>query len=466
MRAGAAGRPSIRLLARAGLLLALTLAVSGCWDRREIETLAFVMTLGIDRASDGRNYTVTASIALPRQLRGGGGEGGGGTAQAGGGAGTSRWLVTGTGETIFEAWRSIQESSSRRITGAHVQLIVIGEELCRQGVAPVEEFLDRDRDFRRTINLIVAEGPAQAILEATPQLEPLLALSFRGIKKWNRTVGTAWIATTRVERDMMASEGQELACGRIRLTSAKEVPRLADFPTPDEFPGGEEARGQQPPEEDRPREQKPGSGGSSGAAGGQAKVGAATPPAEEARKKPEILIAGGSVFKRDRLVGWMNRRETRGFLLIQNQPFIGPIVVRAGKDRRIRVSLETTHFRTRRRVLLRNGRPEAEVEVRWQGNVAEVMGNFNLTDTGKLAELERLTAEAIREDMRACLSRVQKDLKSDVIGIGASLRRAYPQEWQRLKQDWDRVYPEVPVTIRVRAKLRRVGVVTRPLKME
>jgi spore germination protein KC len=162
----------------------------------------------------------------------------------------------------------------------------------------------------------------------------------------------------------------------------------------------------------------------------------------------------------------MNRQEARGFLLIRDQPFTGPIVVLAGEDRRVRVALETSHFRTRRRVLLRNGRPAVELEVRWDGNVAEVMRSFDLTKPGALGELEKLAAAAITNDMRACLRRVQKELKSDVVGFGASTRRAHPRDWQRLRKNWDRIYPEVPVTVRVQAKLRRVGVVTRPLTVQ
>lgn len=450
MRNGARLRRFVRLV----VVLALAAAFAGCWDRREIEQTAFVTALGIDRAAGGGDFTVTAALAEPRELQAGGGDGGGRRTAggAGGGEDAPRWVVTGTGSTVFEAYRSIQETSPRRLSGAHVQVVVIGEELCRQGVAPVEEFLDRNPEFRRTINFMAAEGPAQPIVMAVPDLERLMSQTFRGISLWHRLAGTGWVVTVLTEREMIAAEGQELACGRIRLTTGKQAPSLFHFPAPTGYPGVQEAA---EPEAERREHPSP-----------------PVPIAQQqftatelqARRTPELLVAGGSVFKGDKLAGWMNRQETRGFLYLRNDRHQGLVTVTVREKKPVKVTLETKRFRTRRQVLFRHGLPEIAVEIRWEGNVGEVAGDLDITRPGGLAQLEKLAAAAIQRDVEACLRRVQKQLKSDVVGFGASIRRTRPRVWKALKKDWDRLYPEVKVHVAVRAKLRRVGVVTRPLK--
>ncbi|MGE5554216.1 MAG: Ger(x)C family spore germination protein [Betaproteobacteria bacterium] len=439
-----------RLLWAAALSAVLATA-GGCWDAREIETLGFVMALGIDQAPNRGKFTVTAAIALPKQLQTGGGAGQGTGGGSGRGEEPPRWIVTGTGDTIFEAIRSLHESSPRRIFLGHTQLFIIGEDLCRQGVGPVEEFFNREKDVRRTVGLLAAEGPAQPIIEAAPRLERVLSLTYTGIERWNPVSSTAHVVPLREQLYEKAAEGQELASGRILLTSAKQAPKPSKSTMPTEFPGvgaAEAAEGQQ---------------GQQGEQGRQGQTGTAS-PAEEAQKKPEILIAGMAAFKGDRLVGWLNRQETRGYLFIRNRPVRGSIVITAGTDKPVKVALESKASRTTTKVVMRRGRPEIQLKVRWNGNIAEVMGSLDVTRQEVMEQIQRRAATAIRSDMLAALKRAQKELKTDIFGFGAKVRRAHPREWARLKKDWDTLYPEVEVAIQVEAKVRRVGVVTKPLR--
>ena len=51
------------------------LVLSGCWDRREINDVAFVLASSIDKEND--LYRVSILIPLPGNMGGGGGGGGG-----------------------------------------------------------------------------------------------------------------------------------------------------------------------------------------------------------------------------------------------------------------------------------------------------------------------------------------------------------------------------------------------------
>nr|MDA8233335.1 Ger(x)C family spore germination protein [Clostridia bacterium] len=71
---------NLRTLTSILILLLLTSFLSGCWDRRELEEQAFVLTLGVDKGTIPSSFLWTFQIAIPRQLAGGqtGGGGGGG----------------------------------------------------------------------------------------------------------------------------------------------------------------------------------------------------------------------------------------------------------------------------------------------------------------------------------------------------------------------------------------------------
>ncbi|NLG79633.1 MAG: Ger(x)C family spore germination protein, partial [Firmicutes bacterium] len=63
-------RPALSLL----LFLVTVVCASGCWDRTEVDDLAFIMAIGLDEAPNDQVY-VTFHIAVPRAVAGGGGSG-------------------------------------------------------------------------------------------------------------------------------------------------------------------------------------------------------------------------------------------------------------------------------------------------------------------------------------------------------------------------------------------------------
>ncbi|MBX5477244.1 MAG: Ger(x)C family spore germination protein, partial [Clostridia bacterium] len=57
--------------------LAASLALSGCWDRVEVNDLAIVLAAAVDVPSEGPGYEITVELAQPAALGLGGGGGGG-----------------------------------------------------------------------------------------------------------------------------------------------------------------------------------------------------------------------------------------------------------------------------------------------------------------------------------------------------------------------------------------------------
>lgn len=58
------------------MLLLCTIFIAGCWDRKEINDIAFVIGIAVDKEQD--NYRSSLQIALPGQSGSTGSSGGGG----------------------------------------------------------------------------------------------------------------------------------------------------------------------------------------------------------------------------------------------------------------------------------------------------------------------------------------------------------------------------------------------------
>jgi len=138
----------------------LSLLLIGCWSSREVESLAFVMALGVDTAEEWVQLTV--QVALP--AGGGGSEGGarGGDAPI--------WMTSTKAASITEGLAKLPAVFGREPFLGHLQVVVVGEEYAAQGIAELLDFLARERQVRETARLAVAIGKAEELLKVEPKV--------------------------------------------------------------------------------------------------------------------------------------------------------------------------------------------------------------------------------------------------------------------------------------------------------
>ncbi|CAI6087739.1 Ger(x)C family spore germination protein [Cohnella sp. JJ-181] len=145
----------MKRLLHIGLLLSV-LFLSGCWDRTEINDLAFITGTAFDLTESGE-YHLTVQIALPSSTPGGG---------AGEGPQQKFFVLAANGKNVNEAFAMIQKKSSRKLFTAHRSVIFIGESLGRHGINNVLDVFAHDpRQRLRTYIMLVKGGEASRVLD-------------------------------------------------------------------------------------------------------------------------------------------------------------------------------------------------------------------------------------------------------------------------------------------------------------
>lgn len=152
-------------------LLVISLLLSGCWDRREVNDLAIISTVGLDQADEG--LTLTVRVVVPSRSRPSGG------GQTGADTGRTSVVFSATGRTIMDAAKKIQLRSSRWLFWGQARVLVVGQQLADAGLGPVLDFWRRHREPRQTMQIAVAADTALALLQAEPGLERLLSEALR-----------------------------------------------------------------------------------------------------------------------------------------------------------------------------------------------------------------------------------------------------------------------------------------------
>ncbi len=142
------------------LLCILPLLLSGCWSKRELNELAIVVALGIDKVED--EFEITVQIVDPSEVS---------MRQAS----TQRTPVISyhsRGETIFEAIRKMTTIAARKPYFAHLQVVILGEDLAKEGISDSLDLIARDHEFRKDFDVIMShEATAKEVLNFLPPIE-------------------------------------------------------------------------------------------------------------------------------------------------------------------------------------------------------------------------------------------------------------------------------------------------------
>lgn len=118
------------------LILLCPCLLTGCWSQFELNERAFVSGIYVDKAANG-NMEISLSFSLPNRL----------VPSDLGGAGTTGKpysLQSATGKTFTEAYKKIQATLTRNISWGHTRIIIISEEMARDGIRDILEFVLRE----------------------------------------------------------------------------------------------------------------------------------------------------------------------------------------------------------------------------------------------------------------------------------------------------------------------------------
>ncbi|MDK2880415.1 MAG: spore germination protein [Clostridia bacterium] len=406
------------------LLVILLLSTSGCWSRREIQTLTINSAIGIDRIITNGRPKILLSVLTLRPTRAAGVRSGGNTGQS---PETSPGqVISVTGETIQDAVRNWNMRSSRQLFMAHTVLIVIGETVAREGIGRVIDFGNRNRDIPKRAMVVVCQGQARDCLQAIPEFEPLLATEAYNILNLNKlfTSKTRGRNLLQVMYDLM-TPGIETTLASLKTFTPPEKGSVVR----QDAPGGEKesGNGNQP----------------------QQKI---------------FTVTGIVAFRGEKLAGRLNEVETQGLMFIRDEAQ-GGIIPLAFNSTQDNASYLFRDVRTKVKPIVKRTGIAFQVKIKGTGElIATAPETVDITKRGDVKKMEALINREVERRCRNAVARA-KGLRSDVFGFGDKLHRTHPQVWRKIENRWEETFPYVNVDIQADFSLEHSGLLTRSLKI-
>lgn len=381
--------------------------LTGCWDRKELNELGIVVAIGIDKIDDTGKFLLTSQVVRPSALK---------KQQGGTGNEPTYEIVMTEGHTIYEAIRNTVKEFDRRSFFSHIKVIVVSEAIARESMAEIIDFISRTHEIKKISWLMVARGAeAGKVLEIKHGIENVQATYMEGIIKRQKV---NFETTTNSVIDFiksMTGEGINPVTGVFTVTGSKQV-----------LPGGK------------------------GTQAGEA-----------------LILSGTAVYKKDKLAGFLNNEDTIGLNLVIGSPKNGIIEVPALINKDKKISIEIKKVKSKIKSSIADGKVGISVHLKLEGNITEVEDATDVSDPAVIDRINGEFRDFIKKNAKATVAKIQKELRTDILGFGSAFKKDYPKVWESYaKGQWDAMFPDITCTIDAETNVKLTGMLVKPLSSQ
>lgn len=174
----------------------------GCWNYREIDTLAIVAGIAIDKDVATNKYLVTTEII---------------TSQTQGGSSlVSSEIYTAEGDSIFSAVRNTINKTGLKLFWSGAKVVIISKSVASDGVIPVIDWTNRSSDVRSDMWVLISKGNSAAeILKTKSKLNLITSYHIDDAMQSGRTLSKFTDSRLWSFIDGMSSEGKAEAVATV-----------------------------------------------------------------------------------------------------------------------------------------------------------------------------------------------------------------------------------------------------------
>ena len=384
---------------------------------RDIETMELIRTLALDAGAEQDQVTVTVSGGVQRT----GSEG----------QGEKPALFTKDAKTVYDACNAIQAHSSKYVFFGHVTEWVLGEEIARQGLMDLTDFMERDAQIRlNTKAFVVKGGKAEDVLRETASKSSAATERLQSIEVDYQLKSVAYSYTVQ---DIIG-QMQENGCGLIPAIELK----------------------QNVEEEQSTEVEKTGESSSGGSEEAQGQE-------EQTQNETEIRSVGYGYFKDNRLMGFLNEYQARGVNLLLNQAESGTVEVELpnGSVAALRLVKSRCKWDIEVKEDVVTG-ITAQLEV--EANLAELRGEADLADQELIRQLRQGLSETIQKEVEQVLVMSRRE-QADFLHLRRIAAVREPWLNESTQEHWEEWFPQMELKAEVKGVVRRSYDIGEPIKM-
>lgn len=173
----------------------------------------------------------------------------------------------------------------------------------------------------------------------------------------------------------------------------------------------------------------------------------------------DVKVSGAGIINNYQFKGWLGEVDTAYLLVLKGDAkWLGGMSVRH-KDHTTPVNIRV--HKSRYKLVEDENNIKILAEIKMEGEVKQTSfeAEQSMLDHEVMKEVERLVREDTERKLRNSITTIQKEFRTDVLGIDKYLRQSHHKLWHRLEKDWTEIFPNIDIDVSVDIKIRRIGLV-------
>lgn len=383
----------------------LMILMSGCSGKTEINDLGLVMAVGLDKGTKEGTLQLTAQIVRPADARGQ-------TGAPSGQTGESIWSTTATGDSIFSAIRHLGRHSSRRIYWAHNYIIVINEELAKEGIAEIIDFFSRNHQLRMRTLVAVTPDAASELVSTITSLEVVPGQAIDDLFLYSSITAAAPKTEMIDLQSAYLSDSTHPVLARLSLQKH----------------------------------------------GIKNKEPTANPTINQ------IELDGTGIFKDDKLLGTIGADDTKGYLFFRENVDSGAVVAQCPSNPDESMAVELKHQSFNVTPKYKDDQVSFDVELKSYVQLVEAGCPFSIKNQQQVQQLEEQLEESLKGKLERVVKLAQEEYKVDFLQLGRVFNNRYPAEWRKIGPNWEEEFTKAKVNVQVDIEIKSSVLLYQPTK--
>jgi Ger(x)C family germination protein len=304
------------------------------------------------------------------------------------------YVISNTGQSLLEMTRDLLGQDNKMLWWEHLQTIIISEAAVREtGLKPILDWFMRDREMRWRIRVFITPSEARPLLEYQPPSGEAGGIFFAGIVQNHR-------------RNMhIAGARTDLGWASQALDNGADIylPRIE-------------------------------------------------------LKDKVVKVNGTAAFKKDKFAGYVDDYAIKGIKFINGTEKSGVVTIDSPDDPGGLCVFEIFRHDTRLRPHIKDGQAYFTLDISLVGNINEIQESSEAKTANPeyIRKLETLFADEVKQTVLYGWH-ASKTLHTDPFRLNGKIEQHDPEAWEKLKDNWEEIYPTIPLYVSVNVTIRGAG---------
>ena len=380
--------------------------LTGCYNYRELNDLAITTAFGIDKDENG--YKMTFQVVNTKK-----------SSSQDNDSGNPKIIVyEQTGKTTKEAARKIILESPKRVYANHVVLLVIDENVAKEGIENVLDLLFRDAESRKQYMVLISKGTtAKEILQTLTPLEAVNAQDIlKSIIADSKYYGMSEDITLESLIEILINSKKEIIITSIKLIGNKEISSSKEN-------------------------------------------------IESSNTSAKVILGEMAIFKNNKLVGYATEKESIALSYIRGKLKDTIVTMECPNNKDKYFSVELIGVKTKKKAS--KNKLEVTLDITGNGSIAEIYCDYNLEKIKTINTLEKNLEKHLTNEIKNSIVSLNNKYQSDIYDFKELFYKTNPKFYNIIKKDYyDKYFNNIKININTDIKLIEKGTITKVIKDE